>query len=77
MKVTFTIVSSFEEEEDFGTDPFSYYVESNGIILKCFGDDYHDKGRAKCHAWIDGYTTGKEIVDYEIKYEERVDADER
>lgn len=76
MKKIFVIVNSYESKEDFGTDPFGYYIELDKLILKRFGDDYHDDGNAKCHAWIQGYVSGKNISDYEIKYEERADYDD-
>jgi hypothetical protein len=71
----FIIVSSYENEEDFGCNPFGYYVEFNGERLAEYGDDYHEKGQYKSEAFVEGYCLGKEIKpdEYEIECEERAD----
>ena len=69
----FIIVESFESKEDFGTDPYGYYILLNGVKLKAFGDDYHDNGSAKSIAFIDGFILGKDIKDYTVTTEERDD----
>lgn len=72
--MTFIIVASFQNEEDFGGDPWGYYVESDGSIVQKYGDDYHDDGLSKCLGFITGISfVGDEP---EIKYEERADYEE-
>ena len=68
----YIIVAQFETEDDFGTDPFGYYIELDGRPIKKFGDDYHDNGLAKCEAYLDAL---KDVLKEEIHvtFEERAD----
>jgi len=73
-ELNFTVVGSFENKDDFGSDPYGYYVELNGVIIASYGDDYHDKGHDKCQGFIDGYCEAKGISPVpKYKYEERDD----
>jgi len=69
------IISQFENEEDFGGDPYGYYVEIEGQRVMGFGDDYHDDGGSKCEAFIKGwmYAKGVSSGEVEINYEDRAD----
>ena len=74
-KHIFTVVAEYCNEEDFGGDPRSYLVLLDGTEITHYGDDYHDKGGDKCDAFIEGYVKGKNIKDYDTKYENRVQED--
>ena len=68
----FVVVSQFESKDDFGTDPYRYYIELDGEKIVWYGDDYHDEGNAKCNGFIDGFMADKD-GECTINYEERAD----
>lgn len=67
--INFRIESEFESEDEFGTDPYGYSLFIDDKLAAGYGDDYHDKGREKCQAFIEGYCYAKEIAeDFSISY---------
>ncbi len=75
----FCIVEYFESEEDFRSDPCGYGVSYKNEIIKKFGDNYHDDGRAKSEVFILGmcYANGIDIDYYQIGYKNELESQVR
>jgi len=49
------IAEIFEDEDHVGGDYYGVRVYIEGELKRTYGDYYHDKGREKANAFVEGY----------------------